>query len=88
MRNDIIQVRVPTEMRQQADAVFAAIGLKTGEAVRVFLQQSINSGGLPFQPHVKTPNAETRAAMRESEEGGSEAVTLDTLRKEMGLPPQ
>lgn len=85
MSSDIIQVRVPSEMKEQAEFVFSSIGLKTGEAIRVFLQQSINSGGLPFQPHSKTPNAETLAALRDSEEGRVEKTNLRDLRKEMGL---
>jgi len=83
--NEIIQVRVPSKMKEQAESLFSSMGLKTGEAIRVFLQQSINNGGLPFQPHIKTPNAETLAAMRESEEGRAEKTSLKALRKEMGL---
>lgn len=85
MQNEVIQVRVPASMKTEADALFAAMGLKTGEAIRVFLQQSINNGGLPFTPHLRMPNAETIAAMRDSEEGRTEETTLDDLRRDMGL---
>ena len=88
MSNEVIQVRVPSEMKEQAEQVFASVGLKMGEAIRVFLQQSINSGGLPFQPHMKRPNAETIAAMRESDEGRAEKTSLSSLRAEMGLASQ
>lgn len=70
MANDVIQARVSPELKMAADALFAEMGLKTSDAIRLFLQQSVNVGGLPFQPRVKQPNAETRAAMRELEEGG------------------
>ena len=85
MSSEIIQVRVSSEMREEADSIFSSIGLKMGEAIRVFLQQSINSGGLPFQPHVKNPNSETISAMRESEDNKVEKTSLKNLRKEMGL---
>lgn len=69
MSNTIIQARVSPELKQQADALFNAMGLKTSDAIRMFLQQSVTWGGLPFQPKIKQPNAETLAAMRELEEG-------------------
>ena len=72
MVNDTLQIRVTPELKKQAEAVFQGIGLKTSEAIRMFLQQSVNSGGLPFQPTLKRPNAETREAMRELEQGGGE----------------
>ena len=70
MANEIIQTRVPPHMKQDAEALFASMGLGVPEAIRMFLQQSINEGGLPFQPRAKAPNAETIAAIEEAESGG------------------
>jgi DNA-damage-inducible protein J len=54
--------------------------MTTAEAIRVFLQQAVNSGGLPFQPTAKIPNAETLAAIAELEDGGGETFsTTDDL---------
>ena len=72
MSNVTIQARVSPELKEQAEAVFEAIGMTTAEAIRVFLKQAINSGGLPFQPTVKMPNVETAAAIMELENGGGE----------------
>lgn len=69
MANDIVQARVSPELKAQADALFQELGLKTSDAIRVFLQHSVNRGGMPFELRVKQPNAETLAAMRELEEG-------------------
>ena len=41
-------------------------------AIRLFLQQVVNSGGLPFQPTARRPNAETRAAIHELENSGGQ----------------
>jgi len=80
MSNVTIQARVSAELKQEAEAVFAAIGMSTAEAIRVFLQQAVNSGGLPFQPTAKAPNAETLAAMMELEDrGGQVFSTTDEL---------
>jgi DNA-damage-inducible protein J len=80
MSNVTVQARVNLELKQEAEAVFSAIGMTTAEAIRVFLQQAVNSGGLPFQPTAKIPNAETLAAIVELEDGGGETFsTTDDL---------
>jgi DNA-damage-inducible protein J len=80
MSNVTVQARVNQELKQEAEAIFSAIGMTTAEAIRVFLQQAVNSGGLPFQPTAKTPNVETMAAMMELEDGGGELFsTTDEL---------
>lgn len=80
MPNVTVQARVSSELKQEAEAVFSAIGMSTAEAIRVFLQQAVNSGGLPFRPTASTPNAETLAAMMELEDrGGQVFSTTDAL---------
>jgi DNA-damage-inducible protein J len=80
MANVTVQARVSPELKQEAEAVFSAIGMSTAEAIRVFLQQAVNSGGLPFRPAAKTPSAETLAAMMELEDGGGQRFsTTDEL---------
>ena len=65
-----VQATVSPELKKQAEAVFAALGLSTADAIRLFLQQTVNAGGLPFQPMIKRPNADTLDAMAELESGG------------------
>lgn len=75
MPNVTVQARVTSELKQEAEEVFSAIGMTTAEAIRVFLQQAVNRGGLPFQPTGKLPNAETLAAMIELEDGGGQVFS-------------
>jgi len=72
MANATVQARISPELKEQAELVLAEIGLSTADAIRVFLQQTVNSGGLPFQPTAKRPNAETLDAMLELENGGGQ----------------
>ena len=72
MPNVTVQARVSPELKEEAEIVFSEMGLTTAEAIRLFLQQTVNTGGLPFQPTAKRPNAETLAAMMELEEGGGQ----------------
>lgn len=87
MANDTVQARVSPELKQEAEAIFAAIGLKTSDAIRLFLQQSVNSGGLPFQLMAKKPNTETLAALKEAEhpENLPEYDSFADLRKDMDI---
>jgi DNA-damage-inducible protein J len=80
MSKSSVQARVTPELKEEAEAVFSAIGLTTAEAIRLFLQQSVNSGGLPFRPTAKIPNVETEEAMVELEEShGQLFQTADEL---------
>lgn len=83
--NDTVQARVSTELKAQAEAIFASMGLKTSDAIRLFLQQSVNSGGLPFQPKAKVPNTETLEAMKEADNGdGTRYKNTDAMFKDLG----
>jgi DNA-damage-inducible protein J len=80
MPNVTVQSRVSLELKEEADAIFAAIGISTADAIRLFLQQVVNSGGLPFQPTARRPNTETRNALQELENGGGQVFqTPDEL---------
>ena len=48
-----VQVRIDEDTRQQASKLFERIGLDIPTAIRMFLKQSIESNGLPFQPMIK-----------------------------------
>ena len=51
-----VQVRIDEDTRKQANALFERIGLDMPTAIRMFLKQSIESNGLPFQPMIKDIN--------------------------------
>ncbi|MEK6747293.1 MAG: type II toxin-antitoxin system RelB/DinJ family antitoxin [Pseudomonadota bacterium] len=72
MANETIQMRISANLKHDAEALFASMGLGLSDAVRMFLQQSVNEGAIPFQPRAKRPNAETIAAMEELERGEGE----------------
>ena len=42
------QMRINPEIKSQAEAIFAAYGLTLTDAVNIFIQQSLNTKGLPF----------------------------------------
>lgn len=70
MANITIQSRVKPELKAEAEAIFAGLGMSMGDAIRIFLQQTVNMGGLPFTPMLRKPAPpETLEAMAEFEAG-------------------
>lgn len=63
-----INVRVDSELKQEAEALFNDLGLTMSSAINMFLRSAINHDGIPFEVKRQTPNAETRAALNEYEE--------------------
>jgi DNA-damage-inducible protein J len=62
----MIHVRIDEQVKAQANATLAAMGLSMSDAVRVFLTRVAAEQRLPFA--LQVPNAETRAAMAEADE--------------------
>jgi len=60
----MVHVRIDERIKAEATETLAAMGLTVSDAVRVFLTRVVAEQGMPFE--LKTPNAETRAAMREA----------------------
>jgi DNA-damage-inducible protein J len=62
-----LNIRLHPEIKRKAEVVYSRYGLSLAEAVTVFIHQSCNIGGLPFDLRPARPNAETLAAMAEAE---------------------
>ena len=60
-----VSFRIDTALKNQADALFASLGLNMTTAFNMFLRQSVREGRIPFDVTIDVPNAETIAAMIE-----------------------
>ena len=60
-----INVRIDTELKQSAEALFADLGLNMSTAITMFLKSAVNHDGIPFEVKRMSPNAETKAALAE-----------------------
>ena len=76
--NELVQARIDGQVKAEAAAVLAAMGLTVSDAVRLMLTKVAREKALPFEPLI--PNEATVAAMREAREGKLETVTLEGLR--------
>ena len=66
-KTEMIRARVDAKLKAEAEAVLGKLGLTASDAIRLFYRQLTLREGLPFD--VKLPNAETRQAMHDLEEG-------------------
>ena len=62
-----VSFRIDTDIKNQADRLFAQLGLNMTTAFNMFLRQAIREGSIPFSVTINTPNAETIAAMLDAE---------------------
>ena len=62
--DDVVRARVNSEVKQEAAAILASIGLTPSDAYRMLLARIVEERALPFEPLV--PNETTIAAIREA----------------------
>ncbi len=62
-----VNVRVDSEVKNAAELIFKKLGITMTSAINMFLRQTINDNGLPFQPILteKDLNQETLDAIEE-----------------------
>ena len=48
-----MQIRMDKELKEQVEALYRSMGTSFAEAVRMFAQQSLRDGGMPFRPTIK-----------------------------------
>lgn len=63
-----INVRVDSELKKSAEALFTDLGLNMSSAITMFLKSAVSHDGIPFEVKRQTPNAETKAALAEYDE--------------------
>jgi DNA-damage-inducible protein J len=82
---EAIKAQVEPKLKAQAERILGELGLDASDAIRVFYRQIVLRKGLPFD--VAMPNASTRRAMRDVQNGGELTEYKDTAetREKLGL---
>ena len=62
-----ISIRMDTELKAKAEALFGELGMNLTTAFNIFVRQAVREGRIPFEIALDRPNRETAAAMREAE---------------------
>ena len=61
-----ISIRMDSDLKAQADALFSELGMNLSTAFNIFVRQSLREGRIPFDISLNRPNEETVAAMLEA----------------------
>lgn len=59
-------IRIDTELKAQAEALFGELGMNLTTAFNIFLRQAVRENGIPFAIRLGRPNRETAAAIRDA----------------------
>ena len=62
-----ISIRMDSDVKAQADALFGELGMNLTTAINIFVRQALREGRIPFEISINQPNRETIAAMLEAE---------------------
>lgn len=60
-----VQIRFDGELKAQVGRLYRSLGTSSAEAVRIFAQQSLLEGGMPFRPMLKSWDELTREEINE-----------------------
>ena len=80
----VVRARIDSATKDKATEALAKMGLSVSDAIRLLLVRIASDEEFPFP--IKTPNAATRAAMSELEDGkGKRFNAADELFKDLGI---
>ena len=67
--NSVIQARVDTASKKEAEAILNQMGMSLSDGIRIFIRQVIHQRALPFRPTLaEVPNEETCKAMKRADD--------------------
>ncbi len=90
MATTLVQVRIDDELKNQATAVYDALGIDLSTAVRMFLKRSVMVNGVPFD--MILPKSDYKAEKAEKAlqklssaamENGTSEMTLEEINAEI-----
>lgn len=90
MATTLVQVRIDDELKNQATAVYEALGIDLSTAVRMFLKRSVLVNGVPFNMTLPKGNSKAERAARALQElsnaaiaNGTAEMTLEEINAEI-----
>ena len=78
------------EVKEQAEAIFAELGLNMTSAINLFLRSAIRENGIPFSLKLEVPNETTAAAIEEGRRIAEDSdvpgyASISALRESLGV---
>ena len=65
-KSEIHTLQINSSLKEQAEALFSSLGMTLEEAVTLFLEASVQHGGIPFPLEQTRYNQETELALEEA----------------------
>ncbi|MBQ1452008.1 MAG: type II toxin-antitoxin system RelB/DinJ family antitoxin [Clostridia bacterium] len=90
-KSDMFRFRINPEVRKEVESVYEKTGLTLTQAINIFIRQSINAGGLPFQATednaemIKAKSIERLVKELEYGENSGELVSEEDVYKRLGV---
>jgi DNA-damage-inducible protein J len=82
--DSVVRARIDAATKKRASAALEAMGLSISDAIRLLMLRIADEQRLPFE--VKVPNATTRRAMAELEQGkGKRFESAEALLEDLGI---
>lgn len=90
MATTLVQVRIDDELKEQATAVYDALGIDLSTAVRMFLKRSVMVNGVPFDMTLPKCDYKAEIAVEALQrlsdsamENGTSEITLEDINAEI-----
>lgn len=58
-----LQVRMDSELKEQAELLYKQLGTSFAEAARIFARQSVEDGAMPFTMHLSSNTSKRKLGM-------------------------
>ncbi len=81
-----VTARVEPEIKEQAEAVMAKLGIPVSTAINMFYREIILWNGLPFRPSVPVNEPKARDELTKEEFDQRMAVGLEQAKQGMSAP--
>ncbi len=67
-KTSAININVPADVKEEANALFNNLGLTMSGAINIFLKKALSEGGIPFEVKERKPSKRLLEALKESED--------------------
>ena len=74
-----LQIRIDSAVKEQVEALYRSLGTSFAEAVRMFAQQSLQEGGMPFRPSLRAWDDMSEAEISERLSRSSEDIAAGRI---------
>ena len=62
-KESVLQVRMDSELKEEVEALYKAMGLSFAEAVRIFAKQSVAEKAMPFRIYIPSGSVNKKRAI-------------------------